>query len=76
MSRFQNRAFCVNAAEGIPVIGPLVGSLIGTFFPTDVYYQPNYIEGRKNGSVSTTHVTQKSGGCSQLLMERFRQSYY
>jgi len=52
----QNRAFC---AAVIP---------IEVLFPTDVYYSPNYIEGRADAYHYWETVTTKSGLCGDTLL--------
>lgn len=69
---FRNRAFCAFLAEIIPGLGPIVGE----FFPTDVFYDPNHIQGNADGSYTLTRVTTKSGPCSVLLRGATTDSYY
>jgi hypothetical protein len=73
---FRNRAFCAFVAENVPIIGPILGPVVGVFFPTDVYYQPNNIQGNIDGSYNWNWTVSKSGPCSGLLRDMHTNAYY
>lgn len=73
---FQNRAFCAFLAENIPGLGPILGPIVGEFFPTNVFYDPNHIQGNADGSYTFNMVKTKSGPCSVLLRGAHTTSYY
>ncbi len=54
-AHMQNRAFCA-------AISPIL-----YFFPTDVYFNNNYVDGLANGGYSVAWTWSKSGPCSPLL---------
>ncbi len=75
-SHFQNRLFCQWVAEAIPVIGPALGPIVGQYFPTDTYYDPNLVQGNLDGSYTITMIKDKTGPCSILLRGAQTDSYY